>query len=614
MSPAEPKTGPTSREQSEALYAELVGAMPEDRTADAERWRLHELLAHLVCFHLREAKPIHWAMFDRLQKNVDQLEDDEDCLASLERTAKKPVQVKRSHIHEYAFDPEQQTKLHEGSKWMAVEDPSLRGEIHSFDAIAGLLEVKTTKPLPDRFSMIPDEHVGTEVIEESLRTIARAWQQMGTLPPVLGDLLGRSKPRIDGRKAGAPVLDEGEATAAGTLRAVAGMKGTTLAIQGPPGAGKSTVGAATIAALVAKGHRVGIAANSHEVIEQLMGRVMAVAKKQKQTIRATKVGSDDDAGFLAGHGITHVSGARDVSFDDDEPPQLVGGTAWCFSYAALAGRLDYLFVDEAGQVSLANLVAMSASARNLVLLGDQMQLGQPLKGTHPGDSGRSALEYLLMGERGEVHATIPRELGIFLPSTYRMHPDVCRFISETIYEGRLQPEAHTKERIVHRGKAKRVPVESGLCFVPVEHEGNVQDSEEEVAEIVAIVAELKQRTFQESNDKKPRPLRDEDILVVAPYNRQVQRLRQALPNQRVGTVDLFQGQEAPVVILSMCASSADDAPRGLEFLLNRNRLNVAISRAQSLAIIVGSPALKRTRVTSVEQMRLVNLFCRAVAT
>ena len=580
MSPAEEKTGPTSRQQNEALHTELMAALPEDRSGDPERWRLHELLAHLVCFHMREAKPVWWAMFERLQMSIEELAEDPDCLAGLERTATPSVVDKRSLVQEYRFDPEQDTKLHEGSKWMAVEDPKLKGVIHGFDAVNGLLELRSTKTLPDRFSMIPDEHVGTDGIEEAIRAVARAWQQTGKLPGALEDLLGRRARRIANRKLGTPVLDDGEATRAGMLRAVSAMAGTTLAIQGPPGAGKSTVGAATIAALVESGHRVGIAANSHEVIEQLMGRVMEAVKAARQTIRATKVGSDDDEGFLDRHGIDHVSGAKELDFEDDSSaPQLVGGTAWCFSHPVMVGQLDYLFVDETGQVSLANLVGMSASAENLVLLGDQMQLPQPLKATHPGDSGRSALEYLLMNDRGEVHATIPRELGIFLPSTYRMHPDVCRFISETIYEGRLQPEPHTKDRIIHRGKATRVPAESGLYFVPVEHEANVQESEEEVDAIVDIVAELRQRTLTTKQGEAPRPLTAKDMLVVAPYNRQVQRLRAALPDARVGTVDLFQGQEAPVVILSMCASSADDAPRGLEFLLNRNRLNVALSSA-----------------------------------
>jgi uncharacterized protein len=237
-----------------------------------------------------------------------------------------------------------------------------------------------------------------------------------------------------------------------------------------------------------------------------------------------------------------------------------------------------------------------------------MQLSQPIKGSHPDESGCSTLEYLL-----QSHATIPEDFGIFLAETWRMHPDVCRFISGAVYEDRLKPRPITATRTLRFGAGQRLHVRksAGILFIPVEHEGNAYESEEEAAVIVEIVKELMGQSVTDA-DKPDRRLTAEDILVVTPYNLQVRKLTDRLPGIKIGTVDKFQGQQAPVVIYSMCASSGDASPRGIEFLFSKNRLNVAISRAQTLAVFVGNPALARTSCSTLEQMQLVNVFCRAV--
>jgi superfamily I DNA and/or RNA helicase len=236
-----------------------------------------------------------------------------------------------------------------------------------------------------------------------------------------------------------------------------------------------------------------------------------------------------------------------------------------------------------------------------------MQLGQPVQGSHPGESGLSVLEYLLQGQ-----ATIPAELGIFLGTTWRLHPQLCDFISDAVYDGRLHPAPHTFRRVVRSTPTARyVTREAGLLYVPVEHEGNTQASEEEVAVIRELVDELVGRDITNEQGQVAGRLRLEDIVFVAPYNMQVRKLAATLgAHARVGSVDKFQGQEAPVVIVSMCASQGEGSPRGLEFLLHKNRLNVALSRAQSLAIVVACPALAQTRARSLPQMALLNLFCR----
>ena len=310
----------------------------------------------------------------------------------------------------------------------------------------------------------------------------------------------------------------------------------------------------------------------------------------------------------------HECAAQSVSnvYDNKEVAtsfNLVAGTAWLFSRPEHDQAFDHLFVDEAGQVSLGHLAAMSTCAQNVVLIGDQMQLSQPIQGTHPGESGLSALDYLL-----KDYATIPAERGVFLDVTRRMHPDVCEFISDAVYEGRLHSDPSCSARqLVLRPGADPALKASGLSWVPVSHQDRKQRCEEEGTRIVEIFTSLLNQRWIESVGKE-RPLTVDDILVVSPYNMQVNLLQGVLPDgARVGTVDKFQGQEAPVVIVSMTASSAADVPRGMEFLYSRNRLNVAISRAKSLSIIVASPLLLEATCSKVEQMALVNTLCHARA-
>lgn len=253
------------------------------------------------------------------------------------------------------------------------------------------------------------------------------------------------------------------------------------------------------------------------------------------------------------------------------------------------------------------MIGMSQSCKNIILMGDQMQLGQPIQGSHPGESGMSILDYLL-----EDNATIPTDIGVFLPKTYRMHPDVCKLISEQVYEGKLSSDETTYKHIV-KTTGPIITKQSGVCFVPVEHEGNTQGSTEEVEKIHALANELIGAKYWPDGNGAERRIGWKDILFVAPYNYQVNLLRAALDDRaRIGSVDKFQGQEAPIVILSMCASDAADSPRGIDFLFSKNRLNVAISRAQALAIVVGNPTLAHTPVSNLKQMEQINFFCEMV--
>lgn len=617
---ADPTGGdePTASKSPQQELAETLLAQIPDSAAlppeQAEHWRLQKLLAHMVEFHRREDKPVWWAMFDRHAMTEEELSTDLNCLGGLRRATAPPESIKQSVGFWYTFDPDQDTKLEVGSHCFFAHNLAVKTEIHQLDRDQGRLCLKfgraKLKQLPgevppERLSLIPDEQVPAKVIVTSISETAKAWLETKQLPPALEDFLLRRPPRIRGHDGG-PIIPRDADPVAATVTVIAALDRSTLCIQGPPGSGKTTVAAHAILALLRQGKRVGVTANSHAAILNVLSKCDELAQG---TLRCLKIGGAKDAPFfVACRGALYAENLKAALPIIDQMP-LIGGTAWVFSDHALRETLDYLFIDEAGQVSVANLLGMAPAAHNLVLIGDQMQLGQPTQGTHPDESGLSTLEYLL-----QEQATVSEERGIFLRTTWRLHPRLCDFISGAVYENRLLPAPQTQHRIVRvPPTARHITRDAGILFVPVAHEGNTQGSDEEVAVIRTVVDELLGREVTDVSGQVAGRLRLEDILFVAPYNMQVRKLAVAFGSTaRVGSVDKFQGQEAPVVILSMCASQGEGSPRGLEFLLNKNRLNVALSRAWSLAIVVANPALALTRCSSLAHMALLNLFCRVM--
>jgi hypothetical protein len=378
------------------------------------------------------------------------------------------------------------------------------------------------------------------------------------------------------------------------------LDNSVLPIQGPPGAGKTYIGSHMIAALARKGKRIGVTAVSHKVILNLLKGV----HQESQQEGAVAVAHQDGAPGDDFPNYVRLLANKDESISALREGVVVGGTAWLWSNSALEGKLDYLFIDEAGQMSLAMALAAGRAAKNIVLLGDPQQLEQPQQGTHPEGAGVAALSHILDGAE-----TMPDNKGIFLRNTWRLHPKICEFTSEQYYDGRLECQAGLELQAVE-GDSEFVG--SGLRYVAVEHEGNQKRSDEEVAAVAEIVAKIANGKHQwTKKDSSLSAVTLNDILIVAPYNAQVSALRAALPDgSRVGTVDKFQGQEAPIVIYSMTSSSAADAPRGMGFLFSRNRMNVATSRARCLVLLVGSPQLIETSCSTVQHMRLANGFCR----
>ncbi|MFN8658896.1 MAG: TM0106 family RecB-like putative nuclease [Candidatus Obscuribacterales bacterium] len=568
----------------------------------SEGTRIARMLAYLLEFHWREEKPLHWAVFERRDMTTTQLTDDINCLGGLSRTKRAPRPEKKSQVYEYSFDPSQDTKFDVDKKCLWFENGERRkGTIFSLDEDQGFVEIKIGPKQgvpPAELNLLPDEFVSAQKIADSIfRTVSR-WHKTGHLPPAIDDFLRRNRPRVNDGGTG-PILKTT------IIDAVRNLQSSTLCIQGPPGSGKTYSGSKIIIDLLRAGKKIGVTSNSHKAIAKLLSEVDRDAKAAKLSFAGVKIQSDDEDFHLEGTVFDAESSASEVFAGGGRSRyDLIGGTAWAFSDETAVGALDYLFVDEAGQVSVANLVGMAPSTKNIILMGDQMQLSQPTKGAHPEDSGQSSLQYLLQDKQ-----TIPADFGIFLSKSYRMHPDVCSFISSAVYEGRLEAEARTAQREILVPSGCGIGKSTGIVYVPVEHEGNNQGSDEEAAVIGELIAELLKCKLR-CEDGAVRPIKPTDILVVAPYNMQVRILKNHHVRTHVGTVDKFQGQEAPIVIVSMCASDGNESARGLEFLFSKNRLNVAISRAQCLAFVVGNPRLGQTACSRVEQMEMINLFCR----
>jgi uncharacterized protein len=601
----------TVEEQRLIPYREsLIDTLPQDRTLWTAADHLKELTFQLLDFHRRAAKPAWWEMFSRMEMDVDELMDDGACLAGLwPDPAHPPKSDKRSITYTFLF-PEQESKLKTGDSASITQtgEPARELKIDADNHRVSFKRTAKREPLPDNVCIGPGMPVSTKALTEAVFRFANSMVAGINTYPAIEAVLSQSLPTIRGISRGEPVVPADNAAVPQIIEAISNLDNSYVFVQGPPGAGKTFTGSHVIVALLKQGCRVGVSSNSHKAINNLLEGVVKVAKDQKFVFRGAKKSTNGKVdSYFDGDYIDDVFENEEIwgTFDSDIEYRLVAGTAWLFSDSEMDQQLDYIFVDEAGQVALANLVAMGTSARNIVLLGDQMQLGQPIQGMHPGRSGESSLEYLLNGM-----ATIPAERGIFLGTTWRMHPDVCRFISDAVYDGRLEPEPNNAiQSLLLSDDAHPALMPTGLRYAPIEHDACSQRSHEEAALVLELVTSLLKQRFRDKHGHE-HPMTLNDILVVAPYNMQVNLLKQVLPvGTRVGTVDKFQGQEAEAVIVSMTTSSGEYLPRYIEFMYSKNRLNVAISRAKCLAIFIANPALMAIRCSTPEEMALVNTLC-----
>ena len=570
------------------------GRSPEDHA----RWLLSELLS----WHRREAKSEWWMYFDRLKKTVEELIDDNDCLSGLSYEG-VVNQVARSEIHKLTF-PTQEHKIQPGDRY---EDPHTRkgitvSKVDNDERYVLLRKAKGRSDYPA--AIVPGKPIDTKVQRQALLRFANqviAGGIEGDGPSKAArDLLLKRRPDIEGTVGGENIRNAGEEALHAAVRVALKLNRSCLPIQGPPGTGKTYTGAHMIAALVERGRTVGIVANSHKVIANLLKEACDIAGGQGVAIKALQKCPENEVCVFDQVESVSENAPFDEKFSTGKF-NVIAGTSWLLCREELEGRLDTLFIDEAGQFSLANAVAVSSAARNLILLGDPQQLAQPSQGIHPPGTEVSVLEHLLDGAR-----TIPDDRGLFLEKTWRMHPAVAAYVSEAFYEDRLTAVDECARQSLDPVGELTGP---GIYLVELNHEGNRIEAPEEVAEVSALMKSLTANGWTNASGERTR-IELDDMLVVAPYNAQVTLLRQMLPpGSRAGTVDKFQGQEAAITFYSMTTSHPEDIPRNFEFLYSHNRLNVAVSRARTAAIVVCGPELLKARCKTPEQMRLINALC-----
>ncbi|GAA4663146.1 TM0106 family RecB-like putative nuclease [Arthrobacter cryoconiti] len=618
--PGTPAYEPSPEEQRlhdylESLAAEKGHEFTADETAIA-------LVSAAAGYHRREDKQFWWAHFDRLEKGPTAWKEERnmlviDSVEILDDWAKATPRARtESRTLRLTGQATEGSDFRAGTSWFGMYEAPLpeglnedtqaqplraglfnmtvmedAGDPSAPELTTLVVQEKSTQKVPSHTqlpsALTPDKPVPTKSIREALAALANeVGGMLPSLPKHPGvEILRRARPRLFGGGA-LPCVEQGPHPTdyIGPITdALRQLDYSYLAVQGPPGTGKTHVGSHAIAALVAEGWKIGVVGQSHAVVENMLRAAI-----EKAGVDPSKVGKKLAAAHDVPWEITDEKQFAKLLTSEDGA--LIGGTAWTMTGANVpAGSLDLLVIDEAGQYSLANTLAVSACTKRLLLLGDPQQLPQVTQGSHPAPVDESALGWLSEGK-----ATLEKHLGYFLADSWRMHPQLCAAVSRLSYDGKLSSAPAAQLRHLE-GKP------AGVETVLVQHNAsalgeNTQSSPEEAAEVVAQIQSHLGFTWTPGEGLPSRPLEQKDFLVVAAYNAQVHLVRSvldaaSLSGVRVGTVDKFQGQEAAVVLLTLACADPTAAPRGMEFLLNRNRINVAISRGQWRAIIIRSPQL-----------------------
>ncbi|RIV31530.1 TM0106 family RecB-like putative nuclease [Flagellimonas lutimaris] len=585
------------QERIEPIMEALLDGVSPIKTERTNTEQARFILAHMLDWYRREKKSFWWEFFRLKELPEDELLEERKAISFLQYTGEREP-IKKSVLDTYTFPP-QECDLRPGNS-LEDQENNKPGSIHEIDSDAGVLRIKkgpSKIDLPHPFSVISLESVNSRTKEEAIIDLAEwvvengidsvdekyraARQMLMNVPPSLNEELENHNDILEKSFDFASKLDH-----------------SYLPVQGPPGAGKSYTGSQIIVRLAQQGKKIGITALSHKVITNLLKQVHKRAQEAAfdiQMIQKTEPDPVNPSPWTVSNDENIIQAMIGIA-------DVIAGTSFMWSKPPYEDSIDYLFVDEAGQLSLIDTLAVSHSCSNLVLLGDPQQLKQPQQGVHPDGSEVSALEHVLKGEK-----TISDEQGIFLGETWRMHSSINAFVSELFYENRLKSKEHLDQQQIIDSRYAG----AGLYLEKVEHTGNTNSSIEEVEKVLEIVTLLTTGDVRLINEYGiEKPLTTADTKIITPYNAQVQAIKQRLPEMEVGTVDKFQGQEAPVIIYSVATSSLEEAPRGMDFLFSPNRFNVAVSRARTRFIMIANPAIFEAECKSPYQIKLANAFCR----
>ena len=577
-------------------------------------------LINLVGFHRREQKPEYHFFFDRLEKDHHELEDDNSCIGNCVLKSKKPIIEEKSLLFEYTFH-DQEYKIKKGDDAYSIFDNRNIGKVEEINEISldennlviriGQRAFKGLSEMPSLISLGPKQPPSVANKEKALNSyIKSVIKKDKSKFKCINELLTKSLPDVSGVKKGDELINESEDIVKESLKIVKNLNSSYLVVQGPPGSGKTYTTAKIIIELIRDNKRVGVSSNSHEAIKTLLYKIEEESDFEFEGIKI----SNKEEQELKGKIIKDTDG-KNIDFDNTK---LIAGTTFFFSKHSEKDEkgkineilqkkpLDYLFIDEAGQVSLADTIAIATTCKNLILIGDQMQLAQPMQGVHNGCADKSSLEFIL-----EENDTIPKEQGIFLSKTRRLNKKLCKYISDSFYDSRLTPHEITNSREVNLG-LKNIGNE-GIFYLPTDHIGCFQKSDEESEIIEKIYSKIMKTKCKD--EKSDGSLSVKDIVVISPFNVQRNLLYQNLSKKyskevRAATIDKIQGQEGKVVLISMTCSDAENLPRNKKFFFSKNRLNVAISRAQSVSVILFNPNLLLSSCREIEEMKLMNNFCK----
>ena len=568
-----------------------------------------ENLKNFIGFHWKSNKPEFWEVFDRAEKTHLELEDDTECIANSVLIDDKPKVTEDGFIYSYRFN-DQNYKQKEGKSAFDAHQIKGLGTIHSIEEnfpdknIVKILVSKRRKniEMPSLLTlgntMPPQVHQHDQALNKFLEDYIL---NDGENYKSIMDMLERKEPDIKNIKSGSILIEENKDLITQSIEIVKNLNNSYLTIQGPPGTGKTYTSAKIIIELMKAGKKVGVTSNSHEAIKTLLIAIEQQAVNQNYEfsgMRKSKSSDKHEWKF-----IRNVTTGKPLNMDSYS---LFAGTSWFFVDPRMNKTLDYLFIDEAGQVALGTTIASATSADNLVLIGDQMQLSQPMRAKHEGYARMSSLDFIL-----EDDDTISTDKGVFLNVTRRLNKKICNYISTSFYDSRLTSDPITETRSVN---LKLDPIkDEGLFYVPIDHNGCSQRSDEEADLVEKVFNKIVNKEYKSENITGK--ISAKDIMVVAPYNAQANNIRERLKKKfkddvRVGTIDLFQGQEAKVVLISMTTSDVESLPRHKDFFFSRNRLNVAISRAECVAIIIFNENLLLASASSIKEMKLINSFCK----